>query len=665
MYKKRLEVDRYSSNSSHFRGIMNSKGQVTIFIILGLVILLAVVLVIVLRNQVGTFKPGEIIPTEKGKVERFLEVCMDTIGTQALSKLGLQGGYINVPDSIAQNGLVHLRTSPFTVVPYWAYGTTTAIPSLEQIKRDLDKDMETHLRSCVFDTSAFKEVYTIVEKSDITADTQILDGKVIFNVHWDVEIRNKAGEVVTEVINHVVESPVKLKKVYETARRVVEQEMKDMKLEDITQDLIALEHPQVPVSGMDISCSEKKWKVSEVKDALKHLLRVNIRELRVKGTDYVEFPEELPYYQNHYIWDLGDEVQNPEVGVTFSYEDSYPFSFEVSPRSGTSLKSNQLGGSTDILKALCLQSWKFVYDVSYPVLVTVRDETTGYTFKMALTVHLQKNIPNRGSEAGRTSSFLEVYPDEEYCAGAKIPMTIFSSTLVSNEESGVYDKQPLDKVSLSFTCLKYSCEMGSTEYNFANMGNVAAYRTVFPNCVGGIVRGSKSGYKDDWKRVVTSYNAEVQLELAPLYSFPVQQIRVLKHEIVDGKAGKAASLDDDETAVITFTYQKKDQIGVEPFQESSVVKSAALEKTVQDQQKLELLAEADFRYQIDVKVFKDETMMGGYEKNWMVLWDQLQVADTMVIHVPVKEKGSEEDRFGLLLGIGEYSALVPAPELMR
>ena len=667
MYKKRLGIGRSSSSSPFLYSQMSSqKAQVTVFIILGLILLLAVVLVVLLKKEVVTFKPSEIIPTEKGKVERFMEACMDQIGSQAISKIGLQGGYINVPSDIALDGSQHLRTSEFTVVPYWAYGTNLAIPSLEHIKQDLDQDMEANLRLCLLNTAAFKEAYDLQEKSDLTANTQIVDSKVIFKVHWDVEIRNKAGEVVTEVINHVIESPIKLKKVYETARRIVEKEMTDTKLEDITQDLIALEHPDVPVAGLEVACRERKWKIGEVKSGVQHLLRTNIGELKVKGTNYVEFPEELPYYQNHYVWNVGEDMVNPDIGVVFHYDESYPFAFDVTPRSGTILKSNQLGGNNYLLRAFCVQTWKFVYDVSYPVLVTVRDETTGYTFKMALTVHLVNNIPHRGTPAaGRGAVFLDTYPDEEFCAGANVPMTIFSSKLVSNEYSGVYDKQPLDGVNITFTCLKYSCDSGTTSYNFAGMGNVAAYHTIFPYCVGGIMRGSKSGFKDDWKRVVTEAGKEVQLELAPLYAFPVKGITIFKHELTGQQVDKAVPLGDDDTALITLTYQKKDQMGTTPFHEASVVKSGALDAAVGEQQQLDLLADADFTYIVDVKVLRGETMIGGYQGNWSVPWDQLHIANTIVFHVPVREKGSDDDRTELLLGLDEFSRYVPPPELMR
>ena len=299
MHKKRDRKVSFSqtSNSSSY----SKKGQITVFIILGILLLLALILVLTLKSEIFAFKTEEIIPTEKGKVENFIITCMDQIGEDALFKIGVQGGYIEIPEQIARDQGRSIVLSPFISLPYWAIGPTTYIPSLDEIKERMDIYMEENLRECLFEMDAFNEKYDLIEKSDITADTKIVDAKVIFGVHWDIEVKNKAGEVVSEVIDHIAESPVKLKRLHETAVTVIEKEMNTLKLEDITQDLIALEHPNVPVNGIELRCSKKTWNIDKVEETLMNMLRINVRELKVEGTDFVEFPDDFPYYQNHYV----------------------------------------------------------------------------------------------------------------------------------------------------------------------------------------------------------------------------------------------------------------------------------------------------------------------------------------------------------------------------
>lgn len=661
-----------------------NKGQVTVFIILGILLLLTLILFIFLRKEIVAISPEEFLPTEKGRIEKIILNCIEQSADEALLRIGNQGGYLDIPETIKADSNLYLKTSPFTMIPYWAYGTKTNIPPLSRIKQEIDTYIEENVRECLFALDLFPEVYDISEKSQPNADTQILDQKIIFNLHWNIEIRDKEGEMITEVINHVTESPIKLKKLHQTAQQIVEREMLTLKLEDITQDLIALEHPKLPLAGTEISCKKKTWKVNEVKSTFQDMLRVNIRKLQVTGTEMLEFPDEFPYYQNHYIWNMGSDFKQEEVSVVFHYDNNYPIIFQVTPMP---MSSGQLGG-TDILSAICLQVWKFTYDVVYPVTIRVKDETTGYVLNTALTVHLIRNFPNREVfPSARSSLSFSYATDENYCSGMRIPLTVLTWELVENKATGVYDKEPLEDVNVSFTCLKYKCEMGTTEFDFAERGYEAGLAMNFPHCVGGILRGSREGFKEDWVRVVTEPGTLAELELAPLLYFPANKIKVLKHEIEDNRAGSGQEIGSKESAMITLTYRKEDDFPNNPFQEDSLVISPNLDELLLQEQKLKFLAKADFTYELRIDVFDDEDFVGGYRGNWTVPWEELASAagweaesravsgaesaeegagaepgKELIFHVASTDLRNEEGQFFLLAGLEEFSKLVPPPE---
>ncbi len=661
MFTKRYKIDVASNLSLKKISFFGSKrGQVTIFIIIGILLLLALVLVIALKQELVTFKPGEIIPTQKGKVEQYITACIEQVGDDALELTGSQGGYITVPADILEDGNKHLKVSSFLAIPYWAYGPTTNIPSLDFIKEEIDRYMEQNIRGCLLNSNAFTEAYDIVEKSEIKANTEIVQSKVLFNVQWNIEIRNKAGDVVTELIDHTGESPVKLKKIHTLAARIVEKEMETLKVEDITQDLLALEHPEVPTAGIEISCSKKEWNVNTVKQTILDLLRINIRELQIKGTNIIEYPEELTYYQNHYLWDIGEDYNDEELSVVFNFDQNYPYTFGVTPLSGTKMKSSQLGGS-DMLSFLCIQTWKFTYDLSFPVEINIRDDT-GYEFTTAFTAHVVQNTPFRGDIVSRPSYIVPSTTDEAYCRNMNIPMTVRTFELVHNEQTGVYSKEPLDNVNTSFTCLRYKCEMGTTEYR-ADLGDVAAYTKNFPYCVGGILRGTKAGYKEDWERVVTEAGKETELELLPIFFFSANKTSVVKHEIDEnGQIGPAQELGRKESALIKIVLKKSADLPSTPFHESTIVRTKLVEEQAQDQN-LELLAKADFTYELQVTVLDDERFIAGYQGNWSVPWNQLVNANQILFHTISKDTSSEEDMFIFMAGIKEHSALIPAPEI--
>lgn len=657
MLKKRFDVVSRSFNSG-------KKAQITIFIILGILILLALVLVIFLKKEAVIFKPETLTLTEKGKVEKYLTSCLDQIGTKALFLTGLQAGYIEVPKDISQDGNLHLKLSPENVVPYWAYGKTLMIPSLPEIKSRVDQYVEENFRPCLFAQAAFNDTYNLIEKSSLKADTQFTDQKTIFKVHWDIDVKDKAGETITQITDHLYESPTKFKRVYEAANTITTREMADLKLEDLTQDLISLEHENLPVAGMEVTCNKKVWKVSEVKSTLQDMLRVNLKELKVKGSDFIAFPDTLPYLQNHYVWDVGPVSK--EVSVTFNYDNNYPFLFYVTPQKSGLMESGMQGGSST-LSFFCLQMWKFTYDVVYPVLVRVRDETTGYNFQTAFTVHLVRNTPNRQTPEIRSpANFIKTVTDQDYCKNRDYPMSVLTYELVENNQTGVYSREPLSQVNVSFTCLKYRCEIGQTEYGFNNKGNVAGFQANFPYCVGGILRGEKPNYKEDWQRVVSKAGVETELNLIPLFNFPVSGFKVMKYTPIGEVEGRPLFSGpkelSSETAMIKLTNKKNGKV----FQEFTQAISPQLDKKITEQTSVDFLAKADFNYGIEIYLFNGENMVGGYKGNWTIPWEELKNSKEIIFPVLSKDKIDDENElFNFISSLEKQSSYLPQPEIKQ
>ncbi len=686
MYQKRRERCSTIPISS------SKKAQVTIFIIVGIVMLLAVALVLLLQKQIVSFKTDELIPTEKGKVETYITSCIQQAGDEALFLIGTQGGYINVPKDIQNDASQHLRLSPMNVIPYWAYGQNVRIPSLVEIKQELDTYIEQHTKSCLLDIQPFQDAYDIIEKSPIKANTNIGDGKVIFNLNWNVEVRTKSGEKVAEVINHQAESPAKLKRLHETASRIIDSEMSSLKIEDLTQDLIALEHPNVPVTGIELSCKKKTWNPKTVESELKKLIHINLKELRIQGTNYINFPEDLTYYQNHYIWNIGEEFNQPKISTTFNYDENYPFIFAVTPIAGSKMQSSQFGGS-DILALLCIQQWKFTYDVSYPVQVRLTDDTN-YNFQMAFTVHLVRNIPNRGAEImARQPIYIDTINDESFCSHRTIPMGIKTYELIENDQ-GIYTREPLEDVAITYTCLRYKCDIGTTKYDISK--NNVGFTTNYPYCPGGILRGTKQNYKESWIQIPSIAGKEHELNLVPTISFPLKNINIVKHELLENnQLGPAEPLGKKETALIKISYTKPiENIKTtsppstttspfppssslpSPFQSSSasasgpfhkidLIKTGTPDEILEQEQPLTLLAKADFTYDLEIQLFNDEQFVGGYKGKWLASWDQLasSTSPQITFHVGTKPKANEELLYAFLLTLEQHTQIIPKPEI--
>ena len=692
--------------TSLFNWPKSKRGQVTVFIILGIVLLIATALVIVLNTELISFGQEETFSTEKGKVENFVTACIQQVGEEALYLAGLQGGYIDLPERYTNDLNWHVPASDFLSVPLWAYGNEQDLPSLSQIKAEIDDYLEENVRNCLFETDVFSAEYDLIENSDVVADTEFQDSFTEFNVRWNLLIRDKSGETVAEIIEHTAESPVRFENMYNTAVAVLEAELSELKLEDITQDLIALEHEDVPVAGTDISCSVKQWSVAQAQKSLKEMLRINLRNLRVEGTSFTEYGDLFPYYQSHYQWNV-EGVDN-DASVVFRFDgENNPFTFQVTPRSGDRMYSNQMGGQ-DILKLVCLQTWKFTYDVVYPVTVQVTDTETGATLQYGVSVHLLKNFGDRGGEVyARESGLSSVNVDlEEYCYNNQytIPMTVFTSSLVANNRTGVHITEPLEDVNISYTCIRYGCDMGATEYDFEQRGNAAGMTQLFPYCSGGIMRGEKEGYVEDWEYVPAEEGKEIHLNLRPLYSFELGKVKVIKHRLdVDncknddvpdsnGLCTEIAEFEEEidkgETALITLNlydqdidsgssndseelalsflgaFESRTAIHTEEFIVSPDLSEDDGSSDLLLSSLVSVLSEADFEYDVDVILTTNEDLVGGYDGTWVIDFDSISAEDAQVVFHVLELDPNDENYYLLLSSLDYYSRLISSPEIV-
>ena len=300
---------------------MKKRGQITLFIILGIVLLIAIALVIIFREEITIFRPERIIPTETTVIQRFIDGCIEITATEGLNLLGAQGGYIYLPPSIENNPLAVVDTG--IKIPQWDYFGQSRIPSIPLMEGHLSRYMIENLKDCLQNLEPFQAQYDIIERGELEAETEIVEEAVIFKVTFPIEIVNKEGTRITELKEFRIDSPIKLKKVYEVAKSIMETESEEMRVEKITVDLIALD-PDIPISGIELGCGQKIWIKTDVENKLKTLLRNNLPRIRVDRTNYLPIPEDQPYLQNHYVWRV-TELAYPEVRASINLAES-PFS---------------------------------------------------------------------------------------------------------------------------------------------------------------------------------------------------------------------------------------------------------------------------------------------------------------------------------------------------
>ncbi len=86
------------------------RGQITVFIILGIVVLISASFYFYFRTvRTGEFGERTVAPEEIVPVVEYIETCLYDTGSVAVEFLGQQAGYIYLPDHIKLNPFAYLQ----------------------------------------------------------------------------------------------------------------------------------------------------------------------------------------------------------------------------------------------------------------------------------------------------------------------------------------------------------------------------------------------------------------------------------------------------------------------------------------------------------------------------------------------------------------------------
>ncbi|MBD3248738.1 hypothetical protein GF336_01715 [Candidatus Woesearchaeota archaeon] len=636
------------------------RGQVTVFIIVGIIILLTATIAFYITQRTAVVKPERVVPPEVEPISDFIDNCVEIVGEECVRLLAANGGYLEFPPEVKNNPEASIRFSPLadTRVPLWSYQGLTAIPSQQKMEYDIEQYLDENLPSCLNNLDQFRQQFDINETENITTEAELTDNGVSIEVTYPLEIESKIRKQKIPIETFRADIPLRLKTVYELAKTILEQENEDAKLEELTLELITLD-PQLPYTDMEFSCSPKVWYVNEVRDRLSKLLTADIPLIKIENTDYLPVPDSRPYEKNHFIWDI-TERKYPTTAVSFTYDQRWPLDMYIRPSDGNLLKSNSQKGF-DLLGFFCMHLWHFTYDVKYPVKVTITDEAADghdrLDFNFGFDVLINHNQPDRSSFGIESFDFEQLPQDVQYCEETRThEMTVTTYDNISTETYGDL-LETIKDVNISYTCLRRTCNMGET-------GNFGELRARFPYCINGILRGTKEGYAPAMKFVSSNEPKDVELHLTPIKE--IENYKVVKHYM--HTPGIAQELSENEMTAITVKRNTLQSSGIyapekieafEDIEEIEDVDTTPLPITLLRGGEFQ-----DYTYDITIYLISGDIMTGGYKGQWTVPSEALEDSDEIVFHVyewPYTQ--TTEKIAGHMAKIAEYSAEIPAPEL--
>ncbi|MFH1682778.1 MAG: hypothetical protein ABIA37_03195 [Candidatus Woesearchaeota archaeon] len=188
---------------------MRKRGQVTIFIIVGILIVGIVIGIIFLSTSL-TKKQLEAQENglDTNSVKLFVDSCLEKTAKEGIDLVARQGGYFDLPELSTENAT--------TNTAYYFYFNKSYLPSQETVKKELEKYVETQLPFCLRNFVDFKGLEFAVGKP--TASVGLNQASVSVELNFPITITKDNTQQTVE--NFAATISTRLSALYDSAKEL-------------------------------------------------------------------------------------------------------------------------------------------------------------------------------------------------------------------------------------------------------------------------------------------------------------------------------------------------------------------------------------------------------------------------------------------------------------
>jgi len=150
------------------------RSQTTIFIIIGVILIVAILLFVILKKPV---EPGKkTVHPNIQPVYSYVENCVKEVGERAILYIGTTGGYYNTVELSNDQG-----------VAFYYYEKINHMPSKQKIASEISLFVDDNLKNCINNFEIFQE-FNIRQEGEIKTSSIIENNKVVFNLNYPLSI---------------------------------------------------------------------------------------------------------------------------------------------------------------------------------------------------------------------------------------------------------------------------------------------------------------------------------------------------------------------------------------------------------------------------------------------------------------------------------------------
>ena len=216
--KKRKMRNRFSSR----------KAQITIFIIIGIVLLFTSATIIYIKNQITVQniqvrKDISNLPLESQAVTLFVEQCLKETAVSGAYISAFQGGYINPPENRI--------STEYSDIPFYQYEGRNIMPSVNVIEYELSYYVAASLPDCINDFENILNPGITITAENISVETKLAETDINFKAKYPITIVEEGKE--QKIFDFYITIPIRLLKTYEISQKIIEKEIENQKNLDL------------------------------------------------------------------------------------------------------------------------------------------------------------------------------------------------------------------------------------------------------------------------------------------------------------------------------------------------------------------------------------------------------------------------------------------------
>ncbi len=208
---------------------MEKRGQVTVFIILGIIIVAVIVILLSLKPEIiSTPATPENLNKVMNDINKHIKQCLAASAEEPLNRIALQGGYLNVPDE-------SYRLWDDTTVSYLCYDLPNTDSCMNRMltKKHMEDELENAVKEKVmqcldvqeFASQGIIKTYDVLTKPDkLDLNLVINRDNVVIELKYPITLKSSknGNDITRDKFTVIVDKP--LGELYEVVQDILDAE---------------------------------------------------------------------------------------------------------------------------------------------------------------------------------------------------------------------------------------------------------------------------------------------------------------------------------------------------------------------------------------------------------------------------------------------------------